>query len=245
MTIGLQLYTIRGEAEKNFLGALEKVAQMGYKAVEFAGFGGHKASEIKNLLNKLNLEAIGSHTKLDLLRDDLETQIRFHQDIGAHFIICPFANMPNRAAVLELAALMNRAGKICAKAGIKLCYHNHSHEFQNIGGEYAMDLFLRETDPEFVLFEPDVCFIAMAGIDPVVYLEKYGERCSLIHLKEYLPGFKAGVAELGTGDIDFLRVINTSRTVCKAEALIVEQQYFVSSCLDSSKQNLDYLQGII
>ena len=42
--IALQLYTVREAAGQDFVGTLKRVADMGYPAVEFAGFGGLAAS---------------------------------------------------------------------------------------------------------------------------------------------------------------------------------------------------------
>ncbi|MGB9810100.1 MAG: sugar phosphate isomerase/epimerase, partial [Caldanaerobacter sp.] len=75
--VALQLYTLREETQKDFIGTLEKVAEMGYEGVEFAGYGGLKASELKKVLDRTGLKAAGSHVGIELLKKDLNGVLEY------------------------------------------------------------------------------------------------------------------------------------------------------------------------
>lgn len=90
MNIGLQLYTLRDATAQDFEGTLRKVAAMGYEGVEFAGYGDIKAEDMRDLLQELNLKAIGSHVGLHLLEGNLDEEIAYLQTIGAKYAICPW-----------------------------------------------------------------------------------------------------------------------------------------------------------
>ena len=100
MKYGLQLFSVRDVTEKDLEGALKAVAEMGYSFVEFAGFFGHSAEEVKGWLDKYGLTASGTHTGLSALTDDvLEETIAYHKAIGCKDIIIPYEGMATKAEV--------------------------------------------------------------------------------------------------------------------------------------------------
>ena len=68
--IGLQLYSIRDAMEKDMDAALKAVKEMGYDCVEFAGYFGKSAEEVKALLDKYGLECVSVHQAPQLFKDD-------------------------------------------------------------------------------------------------------------------------------------------------------------------------------
>src|SRR5699024_3520297 len=113
-----------------------KVAEMGYKHVQFANFFGHDAEEIKRSLDEYGLKVAGSHTWFDDLRGDkLEEIIAFNKAIGNDLLICPFITEEHRGSVAayeKTAAILNDIGEKCHAAGMQLAYHNHNFEFEKI-----------------------------------------------------------------------------------------------------------------
>ena len=101
MEYGLQLYSIRDLTKEDFEGALKRVAQIGYKMVEPAGFFGHSAEEVDAMMKKYGLKVSGTHTGWEAVLKDTEATIAYHKAIGCDNIIIPGANVYNRADIEE------------------------------------------------------------------------------------------------------------------------------------------------
>ena len=121
LPIALQLYTVRNETTVDFIGTLEKVAAMGYKGVEFAGFGNVPAAKMKEALDRLGLKSVGSHTGIDLLKDKLDEFIDYNVTIGSKYIVCPWESYESKEDYLKAAKLFNDIGKKCKALHIQLC----------------------------------------------------------------------------------------------------------------------------
>lgn len=238
--LAVQMYTLRDETQNDFKGTLEKVAELGYKGAEFAGYGNLTASELKNCLDRLGLKAAGSHVSLDLLKDSLDEQIDYNLEIGNPFIVCPWSDPKSRQEYLELAAILNKVGEKCKNKGLQLCYHNHAHEFNTFDGEYGIDIIFNNTDAELVKAEVDTYWVQRAGLNPVQFIKKNSGRCPLVHLKDMESGEEKFFAEVGNGVMDFSSII-ASANEAGAAWMIVEQDKCRRPALESvtiSYQNL-------
>ncbi len=239
--ISVQLYTLREETEKDFLGTLEKVAQIGYKGVEFAGYGDIKSSKMKDKLDKFGLKASGSHVSMDILKNSLEESIEYNLEVGNKYIICPFAKGETRQDYLDLALFLNKTGEKCKKNGIDFGYHNHNHEFNTFDDKYALDIIFENTDSDFVKMELDTYWVQFAGIDPIVYMKKYSGRCPLVHQKDMEKGEGRGFTEVGEGIMDIKGIYNAALEV-GAEWFIVEQDKCIRPSLESIKISFENLK---
>jgi sugar phosphate isomerase/epimerase len=246
MGIALQLYTLRDETAKDFAGTLRKVAEIGYQGVEFAGYGGLSPQEMKALLAELNLKAVGSHVGLARLRDHLEEEIAMNVAIGSKYIVCPWLSeedrrLPGLQATLEL---FNEAASKLAKHGIQFGYHNHAFELEEkIGDRWLFDEIFARTPAEQVKVEMDVCWVTVAGQDPVEYIAKYAGRLPLIHLKDIRKEADGQVltVELGKGAVDLPAVIEAAGKA-GVEWLIVEQDHCQNPPLESVASSMAWLQ---
>jgi sugar phosphate isomerase/epimerase len=237
--IGLQLYSIRDEIEKDFKGTIEKVANIGYKGVEFAGFYGVDAKEVKSMLDSLKLVPCGSHEAMDGLKNNLDYVIEYNKTIGNKYIICPWAEYKSKQDFVDMAKLLNKIGKKCKDNDIVFGYHNHAHEFVSFGEETGMDILINETDPNLVTFELDTYWVKYAGIDPAEFIKKYSGRFKLIHIKDMeIIDNKMQSTEIGNGIMDF-------KTLSKAAAdngtlwFIVEQEAFRGSTIESVAKSIE------
>ncbi len=236
--VGLQLYSLRDETAKDFPGTIRKVAAMGYKAVEFAGYGGMKPQELSALIKDLGLEAYGAHVGSEKLEKTLDQEIEMNLALGNKYMVCPYAPIKTRDDTLRLADFLNGCNEKIRAAGMFLGYHNHAHEFEVDGGEYLLDILLTNADPS-IFAEFDVFWVAYAGVDPVKYISKYPNRQPLIHLKELASNGKDNV-EIGTGALDFEKIIRTAHGL-GTKRFIVEQEEYTMPSLDSCKASLDAL----
>jgi len=239
--IGLQMYTVREESGKDFFGTLEKIAAMGYRNVEFAGFFNTPAEVLKDTLDRLSLAPVSSHVGMNLLRDDLDNTIAYHKTLGTRYIILPWAKTDTLDDVKEIAGLLNSIAPKIHEAGMELGYHNHAHEFRKIDGKYAIDILLELTERAGVFPEFDVFWIRIAGLDPVDIISKYGSRCRIIHLKDMKTAGEKQFAEVGSGIIDMKKVIQKGLEF-GANYFIVEQDICDRPCLESVNISLNNLR---
>jgi sugar phosphate isomerase/epimerase len=222
--IGLQLYTVRDAMKSDFEGTIAKVAQIGYKEVEFAGYFEHSPKDISAVLKNNGVTAPSCHAPYETVEHKWEQQIEAAHTIGHKFIVCPWIDPKQRlepGGMKRAADLFQKAGEASLKAGIQFAYHNHTFEFQPseaLGGKLPYDVLLA-TDPKYVKMELDLCWISVAGKDPVEYFNKYPGRFPLVHVKDMktLPkGADAASADpekvmsdmtdVGSGVIDWKRI---------------------------------------
>ncbi|GHV86920.1 sugar phosphate isomerase [Spirochaetia bacterium] len=241
MDISLQLYSIKEEARENFPHALELTARAGYQGVEFAGYFGNTAAQMKELLKKYNLKAVSTHVGFPRLKEALDEEIEYAKQVGYKLIVCPFLKGDTKEAYVEGAQFLEQCAQKAAGAGITFGYHNHAHEFVKYDGKYAQDIIL-ENAPS-VKFEPDLFWVAVGGADPAAYikpLEKVGRICA-IHAKELAKQGEENVY-VGQGKIDF----KTIAEICPPSKYpwIIEQEEFSSDHYDGISRSYAGLRKV-
>jgi sugar phosphate isomerase/epimerase len=189
MKIGYQLYSARVEAERDWEGTLLKLKNIGYEGVEFAGYYGHGAAEVKAYLDSIGLEVASSHVPLRDMIADEDAAIAFHKALGCRYIAVPYLDESRRPGAAGFADTIRRIaafGSRCKASGIQLVYHNHDFEFVKMSGEYGLDFLYDAIDATLLMTELDTCWIRYAGEDPVEYLRKYRGRSPVVHVKDYV-----------------------------------------------------------
>ncbi len=206
--VGLQLYTLRKEMSQDFAGTLARVAGLGFKEMEFAGYMGNSADQVRSLLDANGLTSPASHIQLQAIRDNLEGEIEFAQTLGQKYIVVPVVAASERTIpdYHRHAEALNRAGETCKAAGLKMGYHNHDFEFAIVDGQRPYDILMDETDPELVTMELDLFWITKAGVDPLEYINKYPGRFSMLHVKDM--DANGGMADVGRGTIKFAELFS-------------------------------------
>ena len=185
MKYGVQLYSLRDVTGVDFDNALAQVAKMGYSLVESAGFFGHSAQEVKEILDKHGLVLCSTHTKFAEIDADIDSVIEFHRAVGCKDIIIPGAPQSTKADVDHLVDVINAAQPKVEAAGMRLHFHNHSKEFMpNDDGLYVEEELAKRTK---VFFELDTFWIFNAGLDPLEIIDKYADRVLFVHVKDGIP----------------------------------------------------------
>ncbi|GCF07420.1 sugar phosphate isomerase/epimerase family protein [Dictyobacter arantiisoli] len=240
-TVALQLYTVRDETAKDFKGTLRAVAEIGYKGVEFAGYGNFTAQELASVLAEYKLHTVGSHVSLVALEKDVKHEIAYCQEIGSPYVIVPHLNkeiLRQPDSFKKFAEQLNEYGRLCQAQGLTLAYHNHDFEFEKIGEETLLDRLVAATDPALVKFELDTYWAAFAGIDPIAFLHKYRGRIATIHLKDMTP--ERTFTEVGEGTLDIAGYIEAGQAA-GATAYIVENDQPTIPSLESARISLQNL----
>ena len=256
--IGLQLYTVRDLMKQDFDGTLAKVAAIGYKEVEFAGYFDHSPKDVRAAVDRRGLTAPSAHIDYKSLGEKFPEVIEAAKVVGHEYLVNPWIEEEIRKQPdgwKHAAETFNRAGEACKKAGIQFAYHNHWFEFLPVNGKLPYDLLLTECDPNLVKMELDLCWITVGGQDPLKYFDRYPGRFPLVHVKDVkrVPPVAAGGAqdfgssmkdmtEVGSGIIDWKKIFAQSD---KAGI----KHYFVEhdnpkKPLESIKKSYDYLASL-
>ncbi|MCX7772061.1 MAG: sugar phosphate isomerase/epimerase [Clostridia bacterium] len=241
MKIGIQMYTLRDLTEKDFKGTVEKVAAIGYEGIELAGYGGLSSDEMKALLQRIGLKALGSHVGMDRLKEHLDEEIAYNKAIGSTYLVCPYMEYKSQEQFRETATILNEIGEKVKTHGLQLCYHNHAQEFQQFGDLFGLDILFNETSSDNLQAEIDTYWVQFAGHDPVAYLKKYKSRCPLLHQKDMADDEKKSFCEVGNGIMDIPAIIEAAGEI-GVEWFIVEQDSCQRPPLDSIKMSYEYLK---
>lgn len=185
MTIrmGSPLYIVRADCEKDLFAVLRRLKEVGFDGIEFLGFFGHGAKEVRQQMADLGLDALGNHVPFKDLAADAEGVLDFHQEVGCEYLTVadlPLENFSNVAETLDRIAEKARA------RGMRLLFHNHDGELiDRVEGVEALQYILDNTRPETLALEPDLGWMEVGGGDCARYLTRYRDRCPVIHLKDY------------------------------------------------------------
>lgn len=243
--IALQLYSVREDCARDLPGTLAAVAKMGYEGVEFAGYHGRSAQELRQMLDDLGLKVAGTHIGLEtLLGDELERTVEFNQVLGNKFLIVPgLAEQyrSSRAAWLNTARIFNEIAEKLKPLGMKTGYHNHFIEFSPLEGELPWDTFFGNTLPEVVM-QFDTGNAMHGGANPIPFLERYPGRATTVHLKEFSATNE--LALIGEGDIPWSEVFRLCETTGGTEWYIVEQESYAYPPLECVDRCLQALRGM-
>lgn len=245
--VGIQLYSVRDRSEKDFLGTIREIAEIGYKNVEFAGYYGFSAREVKQVIEDAGLHATSAHVNLSVnepakIWDNLREQVEYASEIGlTRFVVpwYPLGDNPTLDDVARMADTLQHAAGIVTSAGMEFGYHNHDFEFKPVEGKLVIDHLLERIPANLLFAEFDLGWVKVAGQDPAEYVNKYAGRLPLVHAKD----FKAdGVdTEIGRGTVDWDAALAACESV-HVEYVIIEQERYDVSSLESAKLNYEWFK---
>ncbi len=240
--VGLQLYSLREQCKTDLPGMLAAVSKIGYRGVEFAGYHGRSAKDLRKMLDDNCLVACGTHTPYDSIQGDkLQETIEFNRTIGNKFLIVPgFAEQyrNSRAAWRKTADIFNGIAAKLAPEGMFTGYHNHTIEFTPMDGELPWDTFFGNTRKEVVM-QFDTGNAMHGGGDAVPFLKRYPGRALTLHAKEFSRTNSKAV--VGEGDIPWKDVFRLCETIGGTQWYIVEQESYAyppMECVAKCLQNL-------
>jgi len=266
--IALQVYSVRGDMEKDFFGTLRAVKEMGYAGVEFAGLYGNDPKEIKAFCEEIGLVPLSAHVPFQELMADMDGTIAAYKLLGVQYVVIPYLTedlRPGQPGFQTVIDGMKQSRAELKEAGLVQQYHNHDFEFVKLDGEYALDILYRELGPELLQTQIDTCWVNVAGVDPAGYIRKYAGRTPTVHLKDFvgsksenmygLIGLKDSAAKasdsfqlrpVGKGRQDFPAIV-AAADEGGAKWYIVEQDEpsMGLTALECAKTSIDYLHNEI
>lgn len=237
MEYGLQLYSVRDGMAKDFEGTLKAVSEMGYKFVEFAGFFGKSAEEVKTILDKYNLKISGTHSPLKDLIENYDETVAFHKAIGNKNYIIPGHPVWSQKELDFFVENVNALIPKLAKDGITLGFHNHNREFErNFDGSFPYDQIVYRTD---IALELDTywSFVAMARSEDI--LDRYSDRIKFVHIKD---GIGMQGKPLGQGGAPIRFYYEKVRKL--GIPMVVESETITPNGLTEAKICIDFLKAL-
>ena len=207
--IGLQLYTVRREMQRDFDATLARVAEIGYKEVEFVGYFGRTPQQAKAVLDRVGLIAPAAHQPFEALEGEWARTLEAAHTIGHQYVLAAWIPEERRRTLDDwrrVADVFNRAGEAAKRAGLTFGFHNHSYEFVRVGDRLPYDVLIEACDPRYVVFEMDLFWIAKGGGDPLAYFARYPGRFPLVHVKDMDSTPQQGMVDVGQGIIGWRRI---------------------------------------
>lgn len=252
-TLGIQLYTVRDAISENLEKTLERLAGSGFTELEIYGYNGSFFGKTKNefqaILKNTGLKVISSHHTTGILHAEKGTLLnRWEQSvddlhaIGAKYMVCSYLFPEERTDdnYRKLPELLNQSGEITKQAGIRMAYHNHDFEFEKFDEtKNIYDFILENSSSDLVKMELDLYWISKAGLDPLIYFEKYPKRFPLWHVKDMKAGTK-NFSEIGNGTIDFERIFE-AKEKADLDYWFLEQDSSDRDIFESIKISRDYI----
>jgi sugar phosphate isomerase/epimerase len=239
--VGLQLYTVREQMKASVPKTLAAVAKAGYKEVEFAGYFGHSADDIRKMLDDVGLVAPSSHIQMAQLGTEFGSLLDYANRVGHEYLVVAWIDAEERTipGYTKIAARFNKAAHEADLSEVKFGYHNYSFEFTPLNGQVPYDLLLKECDPRIVKMEIDVFWMKQGGGDPVKYMERYPGRFTMLHVKDMGPAPKHAMMDVGQGTIDWKKIFRAGK-LGGVEHVFVENDE-AKDQIDSIKRRYKYL----
>jgi sugar phosphate isomerase/epimerase len=228
---------------------LKQIADLGFGEVENFGYNGKffgmDANAYKALLGDLGMTAPSGHYMYGNILKGWDKAVEDAKAIGQDYMVLAYLLPPERKSIddyKKIAENLNKAGEVCKKAGIQLCYHNHEFEFEAMNGQLPFNILTNETDAGLVKIELDLYWATVAGQDPVALFKKHKGRIALWHVKDMDKTPKKNFTEVGNGVIDFATIFKNAKT-SGMKHFFVEQDVCPGSPFDSIKQSIGYIKS--
>jgi sugar phosphate isomerase/epimerase len=253
--VGLQLYTLRDQLEKDVAGTIRQVAEIGYKDVEIYSLYGKSPTEFLRILKDSGISASSGHYLLPDVMSHWDQHVDDAKTLGLKYAVNAILPPEERKSLDDykrLVDLFNQAGETAHKAGIQFCYHNHNFEFTKYGDTTAYEYLLKNLDAKLVKFEMDCFWVTHAGEDPVAYFKKYPGRFPLLHIKDMKDkpaashelDAKLGLfAPVGHGTINWKHIFVAAHQG-GMQHYYVEEDFCEQPPLEAVKMSYDYLSKL-
>jgi sugar phosphate isomerase/epimerase len=263
------LYILREQCANDLFAVLKRLKDIGFDGVEFLGFFGHAASEVRRCLDDIELRALGNHVPYQSILNNLDATLDFHASVGCRYITVgdwPVSGLPGSPDWDQTLGALIKISEQARKYGITLLYHNHDNELiDHVDGHELLDVIMRATPKQVLSLEPDLGWIEIGGGDCAYYLARYVDRCPVIHLKDY---YSADNSRLGRvrdflprrgsaerGHFEFrptgYGVLNLARLMplclnCAPEWFVMDHDLaYERDSFADLKLSLDYVKGLL
>lgn len=257
--LGLQLYSINDDMNKDTFGTLKAIKAMGYEDFEIYGFDGDKVtyygiepSEFKERIDEIGLTASSGHygfapfldRSIDELKRFVDQCIKGAKAINTPYITWPWMAPEQRNVnyYRRMPIILNIMGKQITDAGLKFAYHNHGFEFIDHDGFNFYDLILEETDPDLVKLQLDMYWLVhSSSYTPAQMINKQAGRFVMWHIKD-MDKTTRDYTELGNGSIDYVSLLPDPKKSGLEFYYIEQGGNFAVNAMQSASDSAKYLK---
>lgn len=254
--ISVQMYTLRDhtQTKDDLSSTLKRLADMGFKNVQYSLQNFLTADEAKELLSNYGLKNDSPYCA-DLYNFDADKDNLMHQLTVFDTPYLRISSVPrsenNTDGILRFASEVNRIGKELAYDGINLLYHFHSFEFYKENSKTMIELLLENTNPEYMQIMPDIFWIADGGVAPTDFLSAYADRFDFIHIKDYAISkinpetnrCTNEFAAVGDGNLNIPSILNITEENDTKMYIIEQDETYGRDAFDEVKRSFDYLMS--
>ena len=243
LPIGLQVYSVRNEAQKDLAAVLAQMAEMGYEGVEFAGYYNWPAEKIRKVLDQNKLKCCGSHTGInEMTGERFAKTIEFNKTIGNKNLIAPSGMRTNsKESCIEFAKQLSEIAAKAKEQGMRVGYHNHAGEFDAKGGFIPWEVFASNSSKDVIL-QVDIGHVARSGADPAKYMVKFPGRLVTVHVKDFAKGKPDPV--IGEGEVDWPAMFRICEGEGGTEWYIIEDES-TDQVMQRVKTDIDNLHKLL
>ena len=249
--LGVQLWSIREDMNKDTAGTVKALANMGYREVEGFGYSegkmfGMPVADFSKLLKDNGIAMPSSHVMFTSkaydftaksLTDAAKKSIDDAASLGQKYVVCPYMADDDRGRIPDMVKVFQAAGEYAKKAGVRFGYHNHAFEFEKRGADNRLiiEWLLHEVDPKIMAMEMDIYWVCFAKHNPLDWIKLYPGRWELCHAKDMAKTEKRESIEVGDGSIDFSAIFKQSAKA-GLKYYIVELENYVTTPLEGVKR---------
>lgn len=245
--IGIQLYAVRREMQRDDEGTLRRLSEIGYREVEFAGYYGRSPEQTRAMLERHRLTAPSTHIAYDAIVTGWDRALDDARARGHRIVTIPWLPADARKSVStwrEVASRLNRAGEAARARGLGFAYHNHDFEFTRVDGVVPFELLIAETDPTLVDFQMDVFWLVKGGGDPLAYLRAHPARFSMLHIKDSSGPPEHRQVDVGAGTIDFAGILRLDASQRRAIRHVFVEHDQPADAMAFAKTSFDHLSAM-
>ena len=228
--VGLELYSVRDDLQKDPQGTVRAVAKMGYQDVEFYApymeWSEAQAKEMRKLLDEVGMHCYSTHNDEDFFRESKIQKARdFNKILGSRYMVLAWSDpKPSLDSWKKVADTLNIAAEKLEPAGLKVGYHNHDAEWKPVDGKRPIEVIASDTKPS-VMLQLDVGTCLEAGADPVAWIKANPGRIRSIHCKDWSPDPNVGYKTLfGEGKADWKGIFHAAENGGGVEFYLIEQE---------------------
>jgi sugar phosphate isomerase/epimerase len=244
LPVGLQLFTLRNELEKDVPGTLQRVAKIGYQYVEFYvpfyfTWTQAFARDVRKRLDDVGLKCTSTHNTMDAFGPEgIHKAIELNQIIGARYVVSarrtPVTTVDGWKGIAET---LNKGNEVLRASGLNAAYHSTVLEWKPIEGQRPIDVLFQNTDKSFG-HQLDVGTCLATGTDAVAWINQHPGRIRSLHLKDWSPEKEYGVL-FGEGAAPWREILAAAEGAGGAEFLIIEQENSIETPMDAVAKDLE------
>ena len=231
LPVGLELYSVRKELQRDPQATVRAVAKMGYQCVEFYApyfeWSESETKEMRKLLDGLGIHCFSTHNDSPYLNAaNIEKTRDRNLILGCKYVVLASAGPePTRLDGWKVVAdALNSADEQLEKSGLHAGYHNHEPEFAAVNGGRPMEVLAKNTKASIML-QLDVGTCLKAGSDPVAWIRANPARIRSLHCKDWSSDPAKGYSVLfGEGNANWKGIFAAAESVGGAEYYLVEQE---------------------